>query len=102
MTNQELYDTAYAEATKSQGYSISTGKMRAAIEQGIVDGDSIYLGGNLVATIKDGIAMMADNGKPTGALAISAMTEAQHDRMIVRKAISSAQVGYAPRGSIKI
>ena len=94
MNREQLIEAAKDRATKiSSGFH--TPSLEAAIDEGIVDGDTIGLGGGLVAKIEDGTAIMIHNDKETARMALDTMTQEQLDTMLAIKAAFAGRVSYS-------
>ena len=95
MTRDETIEATKAEHRKRDGYSFDDRKIEAAIDEGLVDGDKVHLGGKLIAHIHEGVAAMVNDGETTAAIPIESLTDEQRDRMLVLKAVQTSKKGYS-------
>ena len=93
-------DQVYAEALKREqahsGYRIDTAAMQAAAGAGLVDGDRIALGGDLVATIEGDMVQMSGSGDAR--VPMSSLSTDQVDLMRVLKAAQAGRRGTSMGG----
>ena len=89
-TTTDLIAAATAEAEKTPGYQYDYKVLASSVKDGLLDGDRIGLGGKLIAEIHTDRVHMISDGAKAAELAVSDLTDEQHDRMIVLKAAQAA------------
>lgn len=79
---------AETELRKSVGYHI-TPAVKAAVEEGLQEGDRFDVGGGVIVTIRDGAFVGTRNGQHCGGAALSAVGEQQIDALLKAKALTA-------------
>ena len=92
-TAEELIAEAKAAHDASVGSIYNVAALIAAVEEGLVDGDKIWIGGNHYAhIIGDEVSVQAD-GKESLRQTIESLTDKQVEQMIVAKAVDISRRG---------
>jgi hypothetical protein len=87
-----LIEQAKAEAMKKGGWNPA---LETAIREGLKDGDVIHLGGELYAHIHGTDVAMVNDGEETARMALTNLSEAQRDRMLVLKGVRAGRCNYS-------
>jgi len=92
-----LIERAIREIESKIGYSYDRRIVESVVAEGLVSGDVIDLGvtagEHMIATVSVNTVTIKHKGKET-VVAISDLTEAQADRMIINKAIRASRKSY--------
>lgn len=94
---QEKKDKLVADAKAAHDASVGSvynmDALTAAIEEGLIDGDRIWVGGNHYAHIIGAEVSVQADGKESLRQTLESLTDKQIEQMIVAKAVAASRRG---------
>ena len=92
-TAEELIADAKAAHDASIGSAYNMDALTAAVKEGLVDGDKIWVGGSHYAHIIGTEVSVQADGKESLRQTIESLTDKQVEQMIVAKAVAASRRG---------
>ena len=94
MSRDEMLAQVRARHEAKSGYSYKIEDAELAIDEGLVDGDVVHLGGKLYGHIHgDDVAMINDKVE-TARMSLTMLSQEQRDMMLVLKAVRASRTGH--------